>query len=121
MRTSATTDAARGRALRNDTGICRPSSAAGALDAVALRGPPSRPSAAGRVQRGRTLLAVLLVMELIAAPGLLGAGILTGAVAGMERRSSARELAAQLRFTRTRAIATGPPQQFTIDPDARAW
>jgi general secretion pathway protein H len=72
-------------------------------------------------QRGMSLVEILLVMALIAATGLLAAGILTGGFDRMELRSSAREVAAQLRFARTRAIATGMPQRFTIDPAARAW
>ena len=68
-----------------------------------------------------TLLEILLVLSLVAATGLLAAGILTGGFDRMELRSSARELAAQLRFARTRAIATGTTQQFTIDPATRAW
>ena len=68
-----------------------------------------------------TLLEILLVLSLVAATGLLAAGILTGGFDRMELRSSARELAAQLRFARTRAIATGTTQQFTIDPSTRAW
>ena len=72
-------------------------------------------------QRGMSLLEILLVMALIGATGLLAAGVLTGGFDRMELRSTARELAAQLRFARTRAIATGSPQRFTIDPAARAW
>ena len=72
-------------------------------------------------QRGMSLLEILLVMALIAATGLLAAGILTGGLDRSELRSTAREIAAQLRFARTRAIATGTPQRFTVDPAARAW
>ncbi|MGJ4804816.1 type II secretion system protein XpsH [Luteimonas sp. SDU82] len=68
-----------------------------------------------------SLLEILLVLALIAATGLMAAGILTGGFDRMELRSSARELAAQLRFARTRAIATGSTQQFTVDPRARVW
>ncbi len=72
-------------------------------------------------QRGMSLLEILLVMALIGATGLLAAGVLTGGFDRMELRSTAREVAAQLRFARTRAIATGSTRQFTIDPGARAW
>lgn len=119
MRTSATTDAARGRAVRNVTGMRWRSTAVGADAAVPCRS--AAPRIGRRVQRGMSLLEILLVMALIAATGLLVAGILTGGFDRMELRASARELAAQLRFTRTRAIATGTTQQFTIDPAARAW
>src|SRR5690606_889283 len=123
MRTSATIDAAHGRAMRNDAGMRWPAPVAGGTHAAALRRPmpASVPRPERRIQRGMTLLEILLVMALIAATGLLAAGILTGGFDRMEPRSSARELAAQLRFTRTRAIATGTTQQFTIDPAARAW
>jgi general secretion pathway protein H len=36
-------------------------------------------------------------------------------------RSAAKQVAAELRYTRTHAIATGQPQRFTIDPQARTW
>jgi general secretion pathway protein H len=39
----------------------------------------------------------------------------------MQLRSNAKQIAAQLRYTRTQAIATGRPQRFTIDPRAHAW
>src|SRR5690606_15863789 len=98
MRTSATTDAAGARALRNEAGMRRPSPGGGADAAVARTPVPAsalRPPR--RVQRGMSLLEILLVMALIAATGLLAAGILTGGFDRMELRTSARELAAQLR------------------------
>ena len=60
-------------------------------------------------------------MALIAATGLLAAGVLTGGFDRMALRSSAKELTAQLRFARAHAIATGVPQRFTVDPAAHAW
>ncbi|MFC0676914.1 GspH/FimT family pseudopilin [Lysobacter korlensis] len=72
-------------------------------------------------QRGVSLLEMLLVVALIAAMSLLAAGALGGGFAGMQLRSSAKEIAAQLRFTRTHAIATGEPQRFVIDPGAHRW
>ncbi|HRP73672.1 MAG TPA: GspH/FimT family pseudopilin [Luteimonas sp.] len=80
-----------------------------------------RVAAGGCSQRGFSLLEILLVMALIAATGLLAAGVLTGGFDRMLLRSSAKEVAAQLRFTRAQAIATGTPQRFTIDPAARTW
>ena len=65
---------------------------------------------------------MLLVVALIAAISVLAAG-------GDERRlrtacscaADAKEIAAQLRYTRAQAIATGQPQRFTIDPAAHTW
>lgn len=70
---------------------------------------------------GFSLLEVLLVMVLIAATGVLAAGVVGGGFARMELRSNARELATQLRFARARALDTGTPQTFSIDPAGHAW
>lgn len=72
-------------------------------------------------QRGVSLLEMLLVIALIAATSVLAAGALGGGFTGMQLRSSAKEIAAQLRYTRTHAIATGEPQRFVIDPAAHTW
>lgn len=71
--------------------------------------------------RGFSLLEMLLVMALIAAIGVLAATALTGGMDGIRLRAAAKEVAAQLRFTRAQAIATGRPQRFTIDPAAHRW
>lgn len=70
---------------------------------------------------GFSLLEVLLVMVLIAATGVLAAGVVGGGFARMELRSTARELATQLRFARARALDTGAAQTFSIDPAGHAW
>ena len=77
----------------------------------------------GRARRagGFSLLELLLVMVLVAATGVLAAGVLGGGFARMELRGQARDIATQLRYTRARALATGTPQAFNIDPAARAW
>lgn len=71
--------------------------------------------------RGASLLEMLLVVALIAAASALAAAALGGGFAGLQLRSSAKDVAAQLRFTRTHAIATGEPQRFVIDPAAHRW
>ena len=48
-------------------------------------------------QRGMSLLEILLGMALIAATGLLAAGILTGGLDRSELRSTAREIAASVK------------------------
>ncbi|HZH44614.1 MAG TPA: GspH/FimT family pseudopilin [Lysobacter sp.] len=70
---------------------------------------------------GVSLLEMLLVIALIAGIGVLAAAALGGGFKGAQLRNSAREIAAQLRYTRTHAIATGQPQRFTVDPDAHRW
>jgi general secretion pathway protein H len=71
--------------------------------------------------RGFTLLELLLVLAIIAVAMLLGAGVLGRGMDGLRLRSAANGIAAQLRFTRAQALATGEPQRFTIDPAAHAW
>ncbi|MET0581202.1 MAG: GspH/FimT family pseudopilin [Pseudoxanthomonas sp.] len=74
-----------------------------------------------RVSRGVSLLEMLLVVALIAVAGLLAAMVLTGGLDGMRLRSSSKEIAAQLRYARAQAIATGEPQRFVIDPARHQW
>jgi general secretion pathway protein H len=79
-----------------------------------------RPCASGRAP-GFTLLEVLVVLVIIAMATTLAAMVLSGGLDGMRLRSSSKEIAAQLRYTRTQAIATGMPQRFTIDPRGHRW
>lgn len=74
-----------------------------------------------RRTRGVSLLEMLLVVALIAVAGMLAAMVLTGGLDGMRLRSSSKEIAAQLRYARAQAIATGQPQLFVIDPARRHW
>jgi general secretion pathway protein H len=82
---------------------------------------PHRRTHASFRQHGVSLLEMLLVIALIAATSVLAAGALGGGFAGMQLRSSAKQIASQLRYTRTQAIATGEPQRFVIDPAAHTW
>lgn len=75
----------------------------------------------GRHATGVSLLEMLLVIGLIAIASTLAAMALTGGLEGMRLRSSAKEIASQLRYTRAQAIATGQPQRFVIDPRGHAW
>ena len=74
-----------------------------------------------RNARGVSLLEMLLVVALLAAISAVVAAAMTGGFAGIQLRSEAKRITAQLRYTRTQAIATGQPQRFTIDPQARTW
>lgn len=71
--------------------------------------------------RGFSLIEMLLVIALIAVTGVLAAIALSGGVDGIRLRAAAKEVSAQLRYTRAHAIATGQPQRFTIDPSERTW
>lgn len=79
-----------------------------------------RPCASGRAP-GFTLLEVLVVLLIIAMATTLAAMVFSGGLDGMRLRSSSKEIAAQLRYTRTQAIASGQPQRFTIDPRGHRW
>lgn len=71
--------------------------------------------------RGFSLLEVIAVVALIAIASLLAVGVLGGGLERMQMRSAAKDIAANLRFTRAHALATGTPQRFTLDPVARTW
>lgn len=71
--------------------------------------------------RGFSLLEVLLVVGLIAVTGVLAAAAMGGGFERIALQSTAKELAAQLRYTRAQAITTGEPQRFALDPAARTW
>jgi general secretion pathway protein H len=64
---------------------------------------------------------MLLVVALLAAASLLGMAAMRGGFDGIALRSNAKEIAAQLRYTRAQAIASGKPQRFTLDPRGRRW
>lgn len=71
--------------------------------------------------RGMSLLEVLVVVALIATLAGIAAMVIGRALPGQQLRAAARELAAELRFTRAQAIATGREQSFRIDVDSRRW
>lgn len=74
-----------------------------------------------RRQRGFTLLEVLAVVVLVATVMGLAVYTLNAGLPGAQLRGAARELAAELRFTRAQAIATGKSQVFTLDARTREW
>jgi len=82
--------------------------------------PPHRVPTGTRV-RGLSLLEMLLVVALIAIIGVVTATAMNGGIDGMRLRNAGKEIATQLRYTRTQAIATGQTQRFVIDPRARTW
>lgn len=74
-----------------------------------------------RRMRGVSLVELVIVIVLVGLMSLLAASAMGGGFKGMQLRSSAKEVASQLRYTRTRAIATGQTQRFSIDPRTQAW
>lgn len=70
---------------------------------------------------GMSLLEMLLVLALVAAIALLAAMAMNGGMDGIKLRSAGKSLAAELRYTRTRAIATGVPQQFELNLRQHRW
>jgi general secretion pathway protein H len=74
-----------------------------------------------RGARGYTLVELLVVVGLIAAALAVGAAAMRSGMPGAQLRGAARELAAQLRYTRAQAIATGQSQLFTLDARTREW
>lgn len=83
---------------------------------------PSRhPAAHPRRSAGVSLLEMLLVLALIAAIALVAAMAMSGGMEGMKLRSAGKTVAAELRYARTRAIATGQPQEFSVDLRSRRW
>jgi general secretion pathway protein H len=71
--------------------------------------------------RGFSLIELLLVIVLIAAIAAVGALAMGRALPGQQLRNSAKEVAAQLRYARAQAIATGQAQVFSLDARSRQW
>jgi general secretion pathway protein H len=82
---------------------------------------PQSPVPSPGDQRGFTLLEIVVVMVIIAAAAVLGVMALTGGSERVQLHASTKQIAANLRYTRAQAIATGLPQRFTIDPRGHAW
>lgn len=83
--------------------------------------PRHRPHTCAARQAGFTLIESLVVMALMATAFALFAGALLGALPGQQLRAASGQLAAEMRATRARAVATGVDQSFVIDTQARSW
>ena len=79
------------------------------------------PSALRASAAGFTLIEVLVVVGLMALAVTLFAGVLIGALPGQQLRDATGRVAAEMRVTRARAIATGVDQSFTLDTASREW
>ena len=74
-----------------------------------------------RRARGFSLVEMVVVVALFAAIAAIGAAVVGRALPGQQLRTTARDLAADLRYTRARAIASGREQLFVFAPDQRRW
>ena len=74
-----------------------------------------------RAARGFTLLEMVVVIALFAAITALAASVVSRALPGQQLRRATKQMAAELRYTRARAIASGKPQLFVFDTARRQW
>lgn len=72
-------------------------------------------------QSGFSLLEIIVVVGLIALVMSFAAYTLTRQLPGQQLRFSAKELAAELRFTKSQAMITGEAQTFQINANTREW
>jgi len=72
-------------------------------------------------QSGFSLLEIIVVVGLIALVMSFAAYTLNRQLPGQQLRSSAKELAAELRFTKSQAMVTGEAQTFQINANTRKW
>jgi general secretion pathway protein H len=70
---------------------------------------------------GFTMIEMVIVVVLIAAVIAIVAGVVHRQMPGSRLRASAQQLAAQLRYTRAQAIASGETRVFTLDARSREW
>jgi general secretion pathway protein H len=71
--------------------------------------------------RGFTLVEIVVVVMLMATLAGIGAMVIGNALPGRQLRAAAKEIAAELRFTRAQAIATGREQVFELDVIGKRW
>jgi general secretion pathway protein H len=74
-----------------------------------------------KINRGFTLVEILVVMVIMALVLGLVAGSLSRSVSGAEMRTAARKVAASLRYTRTQAILQKSEQVFLVDPENKTY
>ncbi len=70
---------------------------------------------------GFTLIELMVVLGLIALIMSFAAYTINKQLPGQQLRSSAKQLAAELRFTKSQAMVTGEAQSFQINAKTREW
>ncbi|MFC4729301.1 type II secretion system protein XpsH [Coralloluteibacterium thermophilus] len=81
-----------------------------------VRAPRQAPPA-----NGFSLIEIVVVIALVAVLTATLAVSLSGGLDGVRMRNAVKDVAAQLRFARARAIVGGQPQDFLVEPAARRW
>jgi general secretion pathway protein H len=74
-----------------------------------------------KIQRGFTLLEIVIVVAMIALIMGLSAYVLSRQLPGQQLRNASKEIAAELRFTKTQALISGQPQTFSINVQTKEW
>ena len=85
---------------------------------------PARPTsgcARGRCGSGFTLVELLVVLVIATLVLSLVGTSLSRSISGAELRSAVREMAASIRYTRTRAILDKKEQVFVVDTENRTY
>jgi len=72
-------------------------------------------------RRGFTLIELVVVIVLLAVVTAMAAAVVGRHLPGQQLRRASKEVAAELRYTRARAIATGTTQAFVLDTRTREW
>jgi general secretion pathway protein H len=85
---------------------------------VVYKRPPAKLK---RIARGFSLLEIIVVVGLISLLMTFAAYAINKQLPGQQLRSSAKQLAAELRFTKSQAMVTGEPQSFQINVKTREW
>ena len=84
------------------------------------RSTPTFPRQSG-LNRGFTLVELLVVLVIAALVLTLVGTSISRSISGAEMRTTARKLAASLRYTRTRAILSKSEQVFLVDTEKRSY
>lgn len=74
-----------------------------------------------KYSRGFSLLEIMVVVGLVALLMGLVAFTLNSQLPSQQLKSAAKEIAAELRFTKSQAMATGVAQSFQINAITREW
>lgn len=73
------------------------------------------------IARGFSLLEIIVVVAMIAVVMSFAAYTLSNQLPSQQLRSSAKEIAAELRFTKSQAMLTGEARSFQINVKTREW